>query len=110
MKSSTVPGLLRVTFSDNLSPLTLQKIHTGGLAAEIPADLRELLIAAGCIEISGVYHLKPEEVYNDKYGFAREFKVVLKAGCDVERSIQTLTASPLVESIQAVEFRHSKRT
>lgn len=101
------PGLLRVQFSDAVSTGTLQVLHAAGLEGDLPADLRDLIQAVGGERISSVYRLSPEEIAGDTYGFAREFKLYLQAGRDVNQAIESLKESPLVKSVRPMLLRRS---
>jgi hypothetical protein len=96
---------LRVQFSHSVSTETLSVLHAAGLEGGLPTELRDLMQAVGGERISSVYRLSPEEIADDKYGFAREFKLYLQAGRDVNQAIELLRQSSLVESARPMLFR-----
>ncbi len=104
-ESTSGSGQLRVQFSAAVSTETLKVLHTVGLAGDLPADLTDLMQAVGGEWLSSVHRLSPEEIADDKYGFAREFKLYLQAGRDVDQVIELLRQSPLVESVRPMLFR-----
>jgi hypothetical protein len=101
-ESSAGYGQLRVQFSDRVSTETLKVLHAAGLAGDVPADLTELIQAVGGASISSVHHLSEEEITDDKYGFARDFKLYLQAGREVDPAIESLKKSPLVKSARPI--------
>ena len=104
---STVGPQLRVQFSDAVSTKTLNVLHAAGLAGDLPGDLTELIQMVGVEKLSSVHQLSSQEIADDKYGFAREFKLYLRAGREVDRAVESLRESPLVKSAQPILLRRS---
>jgi hypothetical protein len=100
-------NLLRVQFSDAVSTETLQVLHTAGLEGDLPSELRELVQAVGGERISSVHRLSPQEIADDTYGFAREFKLQVQVERDAEQAIDLLKRSPLVKNARPMLFRRS---
>jgi hypothetical protein len=100
-------GLLRVQFAAGVSAETLGTLHSAGLDADLPAELRDLLSGVGAKRISGVYELTDAEIVDDKYGFASEFQLALQAGRDPAQAARDLEQSPLVQSARPMFLRRS---
>ncbi len=109
--AKTFPGLLRVVLDTSLPKALIAALHSGGDALDSGALARaspgivELLRATGAEKVSPVYELSPQEVDEDKYGFARELKLYLGPGIDAELAVQALSRSPFVESCRISGIR-----
>jgi hypothetical protein len=98
---------LRIQFSDMISTKTLKVLHAAGLEGDLPADLKDLLQVVGGERLSSVHRLSVEEIIDDKYGFAQEFKLYLQAGREVNQAVESLRKSPLVKSARPLLLRRS---
>lgn len=105
--ANTAGGMLRLTLSKAVDPEALATLHSAGMAGPLPGALAALFAQAGVAEISGVHTLSPAELADDRYGFAREFSVVLKPGISPDAAAELLRRSPLVESVKPVLLRQA---
>ncbi|WP_261892619.1 hypothetical protein [Acaryochloris marina] len=93
---------LQVIFSNDVELEALQALHQVGLDDQGLVLLKELIHAAGGDKLSPVYELSAEEIRNDKYGFAKSFKLFLKPEQDIDDAIHHLQSSPWIESVNPV--------
>ena len=104
-ESSLVP--LQIQLSEAVSSDTLEMLHAEGLDGDLPADLRELFRTAWVARISAVHRLSSEEIQNDRYGFARDFKLYIRAGYQPDTAIEKLKSSFLVQDAKPIALRQS---
>lgn len=100
-----VQGNLRVQFSESVSTEMLALLHDSRLESEICREVKDLLAAAGASELTAVHDLTPPEIATDRYGFARDFKILLRPDADDDRAMRVLTSSPLVASARPLLLR-----
>jgi hypothetical protein len=86
---------------------TVQQLHTGGLQAGVPQDVRDLMDAVAAERLAAVHPMSPAEIAADAYGFAREFTIALRAGASLDSAISILRQSPLIKSARAVVVRQA---
>lgn len=103
----SAPRVLRVEFSNLVSPESLGVLHTSGLTDDVPQRLIDLIQKAGGEKIKSVYKMSLDEIFSDKYGFAREFKVYLNTSANIEEAIKVLSGSHLVKSVKPIALRRS---
>ena len=97
--------VLRVEFSELVDVETLTLLHREGLSDKLPSDFCRLMESARVEHLSEVYHLSHEEIVNDRYGFARDFKCMLRTHTDWNSSLSTLQQSPLVRRVRPLTVR-----
>ncbi len=95
-------NVLQINFSSCIEAEILWSLHTSDLSNERVAAIQELINAAGGDKLTPVYELSQEEIMQDKYGFARAFKLSLKPETELNQAIEILQCSPFVESVRPV--------
>ena len=101
--------MLRVKLSAGVAPEVLLLLHGGPHQGAPPAALGALLARVGVVAAKPVYELSPDEIADDKYGFAREFSLTLRPGMEPDAAAALLKASDLVEEARPVLIRRSSR-
>ena len=106
-KSNSSSRVLRIVLSASVNVDTLKVLHTSGLTGNLPQQLRDILQNAGSEQMSSVYQLSAEEIINDKYGFACEFKVTLKTSADMDTAIILFKNSSLIKEVKPITIGQS---
>jgi hypothetical protein len=102
LMAETALNLLQLKFSDLIETEILNILHTSGLNDERTTAIQKLIETAGGDRLVPIYELSQEEIMQDKYGFARVFKLYLKPDTNPNRAIEILQSSPSVESVSPV--------
>jgi len=97
---------LRLTLSDLVSVKDLVALHRG-TEGVLPA-LFETLRSTGYKSLTPVYNLTDLEITQDKYGFARDFTIVLMDEALVEEAIKKLSSSGFVKKVRSPVLRRSR--
>ena len=103
-RSQLMTGLnvLQINFSNCIEAEILWSLHTNDLSNDRVTPIQELIKAAGGDKLMPVYELSQEEIMQDKYGFARSFKLSLKPETDLNKAIEILQSSSLIERVKPV--------
>ena len=99
-----MPRSLHVQLDPSIGAATLRSLHAG----DVNATLADLLQRAGAERMAPVYELSEQEISSDRYGFAREFKVMLRVGTNTGSAIATLRESPYVKSVETVSAQQPR--
>lgn len=97
--------VLRVEFSELVDVDTLTLLHSEGLSDKLPADFCRLMESAQVEQLIEVYRLSHQEIVDDRYGFARDFKCTLRTHTDWNSSLSILRQSPLVRRARPLTVR-----
>jgi len=93
---------LRVKLSSAVTRESVEMLRTEGLSASLAMEVSEVIRRAGGKELKPVYQLKPEELDNDEYGFAREFTVWLSEESNPAQSLELLRSSPWFDEVRPI--------
>ena len=94
--------MLRISFDRSVGIKMIEILHTKGLNHEGVSDIKNLIEKVGGEKLEPVYQLSEAELIDNNYGFAHAFKLYLKPEINIDRSIEILLASPLIEKAQPV--------
>ncbi len=97
----------RTAWSLSVPVATLQSLHASELDASDSQEIADLFRSVGGERLSPVYELSLREVAEDTYGFAREFKLILRPGSDAQEAMDILSRSSFVKSVKPLIFRRA---
>jgi len=97
-----VPHLIDVVFSDCLDGKDLEQMHQAKSVGSLPDSVRQVVMDAGARDITCVYEMTANEVADDKFGLAREFKIYLRPEVDADAATKILKRSGLVDEAAVV--------
>lgn len=101
----TVPNLLHINFSNAVASDVLLSLHTEGLNGEKVRQIKELIQNVGGEQLSPIYELSAKEITQDRYGFAREFKLYLKPNINLNEAIEILQHSTMIENAKPIGIK-----
>lgn len=100
-------NILRLNFNQSIDTQIIKALHYHGLNNPKVDSIQNLIEGAGGENLEPVYQLSEQEIIHDNYGLSRIFKLYLKPDIDIERAIQTLQKSPLIEKVKPISVNRA---
>ena len=104
METHETHDVVRLRLARGVDAQVLRRLHSDGLSAEVPAELRELFASVDARKLRGIYPLQEADFVEDAYGFAREFELALGGGVGSDEALARLCGSALVEAARPLRL------